>query len=144
MKQRAGGSWFDRLGARTISLGPLALAALVFACAFGLYSATQGPGLVGYEPETAWVAEGFVRTGDFIVPSDAPFALGESGRGRDGKRIGRAGLPQDLLEVPFASVGYALDRARSSSADPRLWRDRTVLFFNPTIAALSVPGGRAV
>lgn len=82
-------------------------AALVFVAAFALYTTTQGPRLLGYEPETAAVAEGLVRTGDFRFPAEGLAVPGEGIRGKDGKIVGRAGLPQELLEAPFAALGAA-------------------------------------
>ncbi len=101
---RAFPGWRPRHGPRS----QVAVAALVFLFAFGLYGSTAGPSLAGYEPETAAVAEGFVRTGDFQILSDSPLRSGGT-RGRDGKLFGRAGLPQSLFESPFYLAGWALD-----------------------------------
>jgi hypothetical protein len=111
-----------------------AIAAWVFLCAFALFSLSQGPMLAGYEPETAAVAEGFVRTGDFKYPPDLHPTLGEGIRLRSGKLIGRAGLPEELVAMPFFVAGAALDRIVPRA--PRYWRDWTKLFYNPAVAAL--------
>src|SRR4051794_26469929 len=122
----------SRRPSRLPRIGP---ALLIFIFALGVYAATQGPDVQGYEAETAAVAEGFVRTGTFTLPADYPHLAATGQRGRNGELVGRAGLPQELLEAPFALAGLALDRA-SSSPDPRRWRAWTVLFYNPAVVAL--------
>jgi hypothetical protein len=106
----------------------------VFVVAFCLFSLSQGPGLVGYEPETAAVTEGFVRTGEFKYPADVRPVFGEGFPQPSGKVVGRAGLPEQLGAVPFYVTGAVLDRLAPRT--PRYWRNWTQLFYNPAVAAL--------
>ena len=48
------------------------LALLVFVAAFALYALSTSQNLEGYEPETAAVTEGFVKTGDFVLIPTSP------------------------------------------------------------------------
>ncbi len=123
--------WASRLHRDSARL----LAVWVFVFAFGLFAGTQGPRLVGYEPESAAVAEGVARTGDFVVLDDSPLRQRQGVAGKDGKQVGRAGLPQALFEVPFYSAGAALDGV-SEGGDDSFWRRWTVLFYNPFVGAL--------
>jgi hypothetical protein len=84
------------------------------------------------------VVDGFLPSGDFrFLPGLIYPSFGEGVRGKDGKLVGRAGLPQERLEIPFYSAGWALDRIGSTSADPYHWRYGALLLYNPAVAALS-------
>ena len=85
-------------------------------------------------------AEGFVRTGDFQVLPDSAYAprgsVGEGIQGKNGKLVGRAGLPQPLLMTPFYVVGWGIDQLDSGGRATR-FRSLAELFYNPVIAALA-------
>jgi hypothetical protein len=115
-----------------------AIAVALFAFAFGTYAFTATPGLGAYEPETAAVTEGFVRTGEFRVLDDTPMGKGQGVTGDDGQMVGRVGLPQPLLESPFYLAGWAMDGIASGNDDYR-YRKWTVLFYNPFVLALVAP-----
>jgi hypothetical protein len=112
-----------------------AVAVTVFLFAFGLYVFTAPRFLRAYEPETAAVTEGFVRTGDFKILTDSPLNIGGGIQGKDGKLIGRVGLPQPLLESPFYLIGWGLDGI-DSGGDGYRFRARTLLFYNGFIMAI--------
>lgn len=85
----------------------MARALTVFLAAFLLYAVTTGDQPQGYEPETAAVAEGFYRTGDFVV-LESELAREDNAAGfpdnKSGKQIGRAGLPSVLFTMPVYAV----------------------------------------
>jgi hypothetical protein len=112
------------------------LAVAVFLFAFAIYSVTAPPFLTGYEPETAAVTEGFVRTGEFRILEDSAMVPPDPGiPGKDGQIIGRVGLPQPVLEAPFYLAGWAVDEVNSGS-DTYQYRSWTVLFYNPFVMAM--------
>jgi hypothetical protein len=113
---------------------PLVIGLLVFVWAFGVYGFTMGA-LVGYEPETAAVTEGFVRTGHFQVLRHSPLRS-EGHLGRGGRLVGRAGLPQPLLVAPFDATGWAIDGLVVVDDDYAA-RRVAVLFYNPFAMALA-------
>ena len=110
---------------------------MVFAWAFGLYAVTMGD-LVGYEPETAAVTEGFVRTGHFAEVRGSPLQA-DGHLGVDGRLVGRVGLPQPLLEAPFYALGMAIDGGAKSDDGIAQYSGRRVaiLFYNPFAMALA-------
>ncbi|MGI8414127.1 MAG: hypothetical protein ACR2QA_16875 [Solirubrobacteraceae bacterium] len=114
-------------------------AVLLALAAFGLYGVTMGD-LVGYEPETAAVAEGFVTAGQLRVLANTPLAPAGSGQGligRGGRRFGRQGLTQPVLEAPLYFLGWKLDELVSHG---RRYSARLALLrlYNPAMAALTV------
>lgn len=114
------------------------LALLVFVAAFSLYALSTSQNLEGYEPETAAVTEGFVKTGDFVLIPDSPLKPPDLGfAGKDGKLIGRAGLTDPLIRVPFYAAGWAADELRSDSASWQ-WRTRSFWFASPFYVAIGV------
>jgi hypothetical protein len=133
------------LGYRDKALGwltarPIRFALVVGVCAFSIYAITATGGLQGYDPETAATAEGLVRTGDFKVLPDSVYvakgSIGQGVGGKDGKLVGRAGLPQPLLMAPFYAVGRALDQLNSGGSTTR-FRHLAIVFYNPAVAALA-------
>ena len=103
------------LGRRT---GRYGVALLLAVASFGLYGFTSGH-LVGYEPETAAVAEGLVKQGALRVLPGTPLTT-EGTVARGGQRFSRTGLAQPLLEAPFYFVGTILMILSSSFAgEPR-------------------------
>lgn len=112
------------------------LAALLTLATFGLYGLTAG-GLVGYESETAAVAEGLVRIGQPRLIRSSPLARGSGYLGRAGIRYGRSGLTQPLLEAPVYSLGEKLDDSSSAGRTYR-WRNLLLELFNPLMATLTV------
>jgi hypothetical protein len=108
---------------------------LVFVAAFCLYALTTAQRPQGYEPETSAVAEGLIRTGDFVVLPDTVLkgvAQPSGIRSDNGKQIGRAGLPSVLVKVPFYAAGRAID----SVAGGQTWQVRMFWFALPAVAAL--------
>ncbi len=119
---------------------PWKVAVLVFVAAFCLYGLTLSQELQGYEPETTAVAEGFARTGDFIILSESPLrdvANAEGFPGKDGKLIGRAGLPKSLIKIAFYLAGWGLDEL-GSGGEQYTWRKRVLWFALPAVTALAV------
>ena len=117
---------------------PAVLALLVFVAAFALYALSTSQNLEGYEPETAAVTEGFVKTGDFVLIADSPLKSDNLGfAGHDGKLIGRAGLTDPLVRAPFYAVGWAADELDSDSSSWR-WRERAFWFASPFYVAIGV------
>jgi hypothetical protein len=114
--------------------GLRALTVTVFVCAFATYVVTAPPVLSGYEPETAAVTEGLVRTGEFRMIETSPMAAGGGIRAGDGDLVGRVGLPQPLLEAPFYLLGWGLDEVAGGSRT-HWYRSWTVLFYNPFVMA---------
>src|SRR3954454_22255786 len=114
---------------------PLVIALSLFALTFGVYAVTMGQ-LRGYEPETAAVTEGFVRTGHFQLLRRSPLrSEGHAGAGEH--LVGRAGLPQPLLEAPFYVAGWAVDGfGRTNNGYGG--RSVALLFYNPFAMALVV------
>jgi hypothetical protein len=124
--------------AAAANASPWVLALLVFVAAFSLYALSTSQNLEGYEPETAAVTEGFVKTGDFVLIPDSPLKQPDFGfAGKDGKLIGRAGLTDPLIRVPFYSAGWALDQLDSSSTSWK-WRTRAFWFASPFYVAIGV------
>jgi hypothetical protein len=119
-----------RQGVRRVTV-----ALLLGLAAFGLYGVTAG-NLTGYEPETAAVSEGLVRTGQLRVMAGTP-SSGEGMVGRGGHRYGRAGLTQPLLEAPAYWLGMKLDELSSNGRNYR-WRATVLQLFDPAMAALTV------
>jgi hypothetical protein len=114
------------------------LALLVFVAAFSLYALSTSQNLEGYEPETAAVTEGFVKTGDFVLIPDSPLKPPNQGfEGKDGKLIGRAGLTDPLIRAPFYVAGWAADQLDSHSASWQ-WRKRAFWFASPFFVAIGV------
>jgi hypothetical protein len=105
----------------------------VFVVAFAVYVLTAPQGLRAYEPETAALTEGFVRTGEFQIIEDSPMATSPGVRGKDGKLVGRVGLPQPVAEAPFYLAGWTLDTVANS--DYR-YRKKAMLLFNGFVMAL--------
>lgn len=103
--------------------------------AFGLFGVTAGP-LTGYEPETAAVSEGLVRTGQLQVLPETPFGTRWI-FGRGGHYYSRTGLIEPLLEAPVYWLGEQLDQASSEGTSFR-WRLTLLDLFNPAMAALTV------
>ena len=101
--------------------------------ALGVYSTTASVSLHGYDPETAATAEGFVHTGDFKILPDSLFAprgsVGEGIPGKNGKLVGRAGLPQPLLMAPFCIVGWGIDKLHLGGTATHA-RYEAELFYN--------------
>ena len=127
----------DRVRGGAIRSGaPPWLLALLLACAaFGLYATTSGQ-LVGYEPETAAVAEGLIKTGSLkVIPANGFSAAGIRGKG--GAGYSRTGPAQPVLEAPFYFVGEKLDDASSGGRNYK-WRIALVRLFNPLMAAITV------
>lgn len=113
---------------------PVVALALALA-SFGLYGLTMG-NLVGYESETAAVAEGLVKQGQLRVLPHTPLTdQGTAGRG--GRLYSRTGLTQPVLEAPFYWVGEQFDEIGSSGANYR-WRLALLRLYNPAMAALAV------
>ncbi len=114
------------------------IAAILLALAtFGLYGLTAGA-LEGYEPETAAVAEGLVKTGQLRIIPGSPLTAGGQGIfGRGGHIYGRQGLAQPILEAPFYWVGWKLDEIGSNG---RRYSARLAMLrlYNPLMAALTV------
>jgi hypothetical protein len=117
---------------------PWVLALLVFVAAFSLYALSTSQNLEGYEPETAAITEGFVKTGDFVLIPDSPLKPPDLGfAGKDGKLIGRAGLTDPLIRAPFYAAGWAADQVDSHSASWQ-WRKRAFWFASPFYVAIGV------
>jgi hypothetical protein len=111
------------------------IAVLLGLAAFGFFGVTAGQ-LTGYEPETAAVSEGLVRTGQLRVMAGTP-SSGEGMVGRGGYRYGRTGLTQPLLEAPAYWLGMKLDELSSDGRNYR-WRTTLLQLFDPAMAALTV------
>lgn len=111
-----------------------AIAVLLGLAAFGLFGVTAGQ-LTGYEPETAAVTEGLVRTGQPRVLKGTPLGPGMIGRG--GYGYGRTGLTQPLLQAPAYWLGLKLDEFSSDGRNYR-WRVTILQLFDPAMAALAV------
>ena len=109
-------------------------AALVFIAAFALYAGTTGD-LLGYEGESAAVAEGVARTGTPKILARSPIRS-EGTRRRAEQIYGRVGLSQPLLQAPFYLLGWAADGALDSP-DPYNFRKHAALFYNPFVAAVT-------
>ena len=81
------------------------------------------------------------RTGELLVIlsgsplRDEPNAEGFPGK--DGKLIGRAGVPNPLIKTPFYLAGWGLD-ALGSGGEQYTWRNRVLWFALPVVAALAV------
>jgi hypothetical protein len=90
------------------AMGGVTQALAVFLAAFLLYAVAASDQPQGYVPETAAVAEGFWRTGDFVV-LDSEIGRQDNAIGfpdaNTGKRIGRAGLPSVAFKLPWLAVG---------------------------------------
>jgi hypothetical protein len=114
------------------------VAIVIFVAAFCLYGLTTSKQPQGYEAETNAVAEGFVQTGDFVVNPQSPLRDAASGSGgvpgKEGKLIGRAGLPSVLEKVPFYAAGKAVD---DLSSEPGSYAARrgALAFADPAAAA---------
>lgn len=103
--------------------------------AFGLFGFTTSNRYYGYESETAALAEGLVKTGRFQIVTGSPLdAYGHPGK--DGRRYGRAGFAQPLLQAPFYAFGWVLDGFRDAPPEYR-YRDLALRFYNPFAAALA-------
>jgi hypothetical protein len=113
------------------------VALLVCLAAFALYGLTTSQNLEGYEPETAAVTEGFVKTGDFVVLRNSPLRLGQGFPSDNGKLIGRAGLTDPLVRVPFYLAGWGADQLEDHSASWK-WRERAFWFASPFYVAIGV------
>ena len=115
---------------------PVVAGLLVFLMAFGFYAATSQQ-LVGYEPETGAVTEGFVLEGHFwdvenpVLPS-----LKADYPGEGGHLYGRTGLLQPLLEAPFYAAGHFVD-GHFGWTEPLPYRLVFLWFYNPFVAALA-------
>ena len=118
---------------------PAWFAIVVGVFAFAVYAATANS-LHGYDPETAATAEGFVHTGDFkVLPNSVyapPGSPGQGVPGQHGTVVGRAGLPQPVLTIPFYLAGWGLDAAIAGDRTPHFRRD-AVVFYNPAVTALA-------
>ena len=113
-----------------------AAAIAIFLVAVGVYVLTAPRVLRAYEPETAAVTEGFVRTGEFKIIEDSPMNVAGGIAGEDGKLVGRVGLPQPLAEAPFYLVGWALDKISGGGGDGYRYRNKVLLLFNGFVMAL--------
>ncbi len=113
-----------------------AAAIAIFLVAVGVYVLTAPRVLRAYEPETAAVTEGFVRTGEFKIIEDSPMNVAGGIAGEDGKLVGRVGLPQPLAEAPFYLVGWALDEISGGGGDGYRYRNKVLLLFNGFVMAL--------
>jgi hypothetical protein len=125
-----------------LAVSPARIALVVFVFAFGIYGATASASLHGYDPETAATAEGFFHTGDFRILADSVFVakgtIGEGIPGKNGKLIGRAGLPQALLMVPFYAAGWTIDKlVGAQRARHHHFPISAELFYNPVVTALT-------
>ena len=112
----------------------LVVAFTVFVLAFAVYTLTAAPDLRAYERETAGLAEGLVRTGEFQILRDSPLASSGGVEGKDGKLVGRVGLPQPLLEVPFYLAGWGADTVADSGDR---YRFKALLLFNAFVMAVA-------
>jgi hypothetical protein len=132
------GVGFERLSrfAKPMRLHGWTAALLLSVAVFGLYGLTAGA-LEGYEPETAAVSEGLVTSGQLRVLPDSRISPGGGLFGRDGKRYGRQGLTQPVLEAPFFWVGLKLDQLGSDGRRDS-WRLAMLRLYNPLMAALTV------
>ena len=121
---------------------PWQIALLVFLTAFCLYALTAARDPQGYEAETNAVAEGVVLHGSFTIDPQSPLRdpnFGSGGQlGKDGRLIGRAGLPSVLEKVPFYAVGNLGDDVLASSDDSTNWRMGALTFAEPFAAAVAV------
>jgi hypothetical protein len=117
---------------------PWRVAIVIFVAAFCLYGLTTSKQPQGYEAETNAVAEGVVQNGDFVVDPRSPLRDAASGSGgvpgKDGKLIGRAGLPSVLVKVPFYAAGKLVDE-RSADGGSYAARRGALAFANPAAAA---------
>lgn len=113
------------------------IALLLGIALFGLYATTTGR-LVGYEGETAAVAEGLVEHGQLRVFSGGAFGGPQVGIVRHGgHRYSRTGLTQPLLEVPFYLLGRGLD-GLNPGGHPYRYRVMLLQLYNPVMAAITV------
>jgi hypothetical protein len=110
------------------------LAVVIFLLAFAVYVLTAPRVLRAYEPETAGVTEGLVRTGDFKILRGSPLVTAGGVAGKDGKLVGRVGLPQPLAEAPFYAAGWLADTAADSGYR---YRTKVLLTFNGFVLALT-------
>lgn len=108
---------------------------LLVIAVFGLYGVTTSS-FVGYDDETAAVAEGLVNAGQLRVQPGTPLTT-QGVLGRGGYKYSRTGLTQPLLEAPFYYVGKKLDEATSDARNYK-WRDVLLWLYEPFVAALTV------
>lgn len=113
---------------------PVLAGLLVFLMAFGLFAATTSH-LTGYEPETAAVTEGLVKTGAPREIQGSPLQF-EGQLGRGGHLYGRTGLLQPVLEAPFYAAGWGVDELTNGGHGFN-HRSFALMLYNPFVAALA-------
>jgi hypothetical protein len=106
-------------------------ALMLFALSFSVFGLTASR-LGGYEPETAAITEGLVKTGRFAMLEASPLRA-QGVPGKDNRTYGRVGVPQPILEAPFYVAGDLVD-----TGDSYTYRNLALRLYNPFIAALAV------
>jgi hypothetical protein len=126
-----------RLAPAVRTLPAWCIAAILGIAFFGLYADTAGR-LVGYEGETAAVADGLVEHGQLRVFPNGPFSNSTPGLVvRDGHTYSRTGLTQPLLEAPLIAVGRVMDRI-SLGRHTQRYVNMLVLLFDPLMASIAM------
>ena len=132
----------------TRQLTPLWMGVAVFLASLAVFSVAAFKQPAGYEAETWAVTAGLVAQGEPRIielspPTSRPDRTGGASTsdprgqlGRAGGRYGRSTITQNILQAPFYAAGLELDNLTSNGRSAR-WRDLSLTFYNPFIAALA-------